>query len=431
MIKTYLLPLLCLLALLSSCDKNNNSPNYAGDRELHLTYADGTMSQTIKLDDTATVHLIIKSSVKGTTDLKLDLKLEGIEGATLTPSSVTLPAGQISTKVELTVSKKHLFDKETGTLTLTGIPEKTQLKNTLALILEPKVIVKLSEHDRQLLSTWRRDLGINLLPFIGEMVCDGVIKEPGGGNPEEYFANPREVQIKDQVMTVAISKNATAAQPMLEFTSNALGLAAYYKEIWLKRTILNREEWNEGSEYAPPSPKIIMRELNWKPEDPVEFDLSLVNIRVDPKDKTNLVFTGLRAEAIMNDPSADLSNKDFMKKVYEIDPVMEHYPYPEKIMNLFQFHVPLWEKAIQMAKTKPELKEALISGNTDPYDVLQYSNVDSDGWMADIEDATITHYVQPKGTINYDQGTMHFVTVTDNHQSWGYTTIEITCRPKK
>lgn len=424
-----LFPLLfTLLALLLAGCRSGDRPEYEGAPETHLTYRDGSSSMTIKDAPEGTLlTLRLRTTAKSDKATTYALELTGLEGATLTPSEITLPAGSVSCDAEVTVKTSGLvFSETTATITLKGTRE------AVSLIVKPRTTLTLTPHEQSLLTAWRRDLGIDLVPFLGEMVCDGTVEEPGGEDTSPRFIEPRTVHIDHQVMTVAISPHATEERPVLDFTENALGLEEYFKEVFLHKTILDTEYWNIDEMVLP---KLIRERLGWTEKTPVTLTLSLVNVTVDPQDKTRLDYWGSVKEAISKVYRPTLPDNELTKRIYEDYPVQREENGEialdlfddDKVFNLFHFDLSIWNDLVKLAKTSPEINEACYSTLISPYQIFFCSGVDEDEWK---DDATVTHYVKPSGTIDYDKQTMHFVTVMDIDGAASYSVIDITCRPK-
>lgn len=424
-----LLLLLALPLLLAGC-RTTDQPKYEGKVETTLTYSDGTPGMTIKdSPDGAAVTLRLKTTKKSDKATTYALELTGIPDAQITPSEITLPAGSVSCDTEVKIVTSGLiFSETTAKIALKGMDK------SVSLTVKPRTTLKLTEKEQGLLAAWRRDLGIDLVPFLGEMVCSGTVKEPGEGSPSLRFGEPRTVSIDNQVMTVAISPNATETRPVLDFTENALGLQEYFKQLYLYKTVLDTEAWNFGGEGTPPASQLIMEKLGWTKETPISLNLSLINITVDPENKSNLLFLGSVKEAISKVYRPKLPNPELTKKIYANYPsYREENGEPmdlmndEAVFNLFHFDLSVWDKLVELSKTSPEINEASYTGNVSPYQIFFVNTIDKDGWEGS---ADITHYVKPQATIDYENQTMHFVTVMDITDASAYSVIDITCKPK-
>ncbi len=416
--------LLSAVLILGACTKER--PEYAGSVEYLLQFPDGTTGYKVEIEDNGEFTLILKSTKKHKTDQVLELDTKGLKHYTITPKTITLPAGQISVSTKFAITTNEIVtETETVTLSIANLKEGDKFKSPASLIIAPKYIYKLSERDKALLAAWKSNLGINLRPLLGDLVCEGTVTEPGGGSPEARFGQPRTTEIKDQVTTLVISRHATEERPVLEMTKNALGLESYYKDLYLWKTILDTEFWNEGSEYAPPSPKLIMKRLNWTKETPITLNLSLINITVDPQDKTNLLFTGVPAEAITGEYRPNPFDPKITKLLEDTYPAL--ILYEDGIYNLFHFDLSIWNELVKLSKTDKEIRDACQNGNVSPFQLFLDTRIDKDRWKAD---ADVTHYVAPKATIDYDKQTIHFRTVMDQSDAAAYTVVDITCKKK-
>ena len=416
--------LLSVVLILGACTKE--SPEYTGSVEYHLLYPDGTTGYKVEIEDNGEFTLILKSTKKHKKDQVLELDVKGLNHYTLTPKTITLPAGQISVSTKFAITTNEIVtETETVTLSIANLKQGDKLESPALLIIAPKYTYKLSDRDKALLLAWKSKLGINLRPLLGDLVCEGTVTEPGGGSPELRFGQPRTLEIKDQVTTLVISRHATEERPVLEMTKNALGLESYYKDLYLHKTILDTEFWNEGSEYAPPSPKLIMKRLNWTKETPITLNLSLVNMTVDPQNKTSLLFIGVPAEAITGEYRPDPKDSkilNLLEETYPAEIIDESVKY-----NLFHFDLSVWDELVKLSKTDKEIRDACHNGNVSPYQIFCTTRIDTDGWK---NNADITHYVAPKATIDYDKQTIHFRTVMDQGDAAAYTVINITCKKK-
>lgn len=416
--------LLFAVLILGACTKE--APEYTGSVEYLLQFPDGTTGYKVEIEDNGEFTLILKSTKKHKKDQVLELDAKGLNHYTLTPKTITLPAGQISVSTKFAITTNEIVtETETVTLSIANLEKGAKLKSPVSLTIAPKYTYKLSDRDKALLLAWKSKLGINLRPLLGDLVCEGTVTEPGGGSPELRFGQPRTLEIKDQVTTLVISRHATEERPVLEMTKNALGLESYYKDLYLWKTILDTEIWNEGSEYAPPSPKLIMKRLNWTKETPITLNLSLINMTVDPQDKTNLLFTGVPAEAITGEYRPDPKDPKIIKLLEDTYPAI--ILYEDAKYNLFHFDLSIWNELVKLSKTDKEIRDACQNGNVSPFQIFFNTRIDKDGWK---DDADVSHYVAPKATIDYDNQTIHFRTVMDQADAASYTVVNITCKKK-
>lgn len=416
--------LLSAVLILGACTKE--SPEYAGSVEYQLLFPDGTTGNTIEIEDNGEFTLILKRYKKHKKDLELELDVKGLNHYTLTPKAITLPAGQLSVSTKFAITTNEIVtEPETVTLSIANLEKGAKLKSPASLTIAPKYTYKLSDRDKALLLAWKNNLGINLRPLLGDLVCEGTVTEPGGGSPEARFGQPRTTEIKDQVTTLVISRHATEERPVLEMTKNALGLESYYKDLYLWKTIRDTDYWNVEGEGAPPSPKLIMQRLNWTKETPITLNLSLINMTVDPQDKTNLLFTGVPAEAITGEYRPDPNDPKIIKLLEDTYPAI--ILYEDGIFNLFHFDLSIWNELVKLSKTDKEIRDACQNGNVSPFQIFFETRIDEDHWEGD---ADVTNYVAPKATIDYDKQTIHFQTVMDQADASAYTVINITCQKK-
>lgn len=414
----------------------NPEREYTGTKELHLTYSNETQSQVLKIDTAATLKLLLKTTKRYKEDLVVKLKLEGFEGITLSPSTITIPAGEIKALQDVRVrSAERVKERMKGVITLDEIPDGTIIKKQVSLLIDTLENLTPTDEELALLEHWKKAFGIDLKPFIGKMLCNGTVDETGE-DLLDFFMKPRHINIDNQEMIVGVSKMATKDQPMLAFRTNALGLASYWKEVWLALTWENRVYWNDPDNiYVAPAAKVIIKALQWKEETPVEFDVAMPIIKIDTKEKGKIYFTGTKVQALTGRiPDEKYSQADLEKMAQELDPVFELYYnyYPNPITkepaedNALMFKVPLFQKAVELAKKDPELYTAIREGSFSPFQVMDTKTIAYDVWAKDGE-IEVTHYEKPKGTIDFDKKEIYIRTVSCLENS-GYTVIDIHCK---
>lgn len=287
----------------------------------------------------------------------------------------------------------------------------------------------LTEAEKKLLEAWKTKFDMDLKPFLGTMICNGTVRE-NGEDLLPMFAKSRLVPIRNQKMTVEISKQATEDMPILSFTKNALGLANYWRDVWLLLTWENREFWNDPRHpYVAPAVKNIVKALNWTEDTYVEFDVAMPIIKIDPNNKGAVLFTGTKTQAVTGMiPDAKHTAEQLDEMARDLDPVYELYYDSENLDNAIQFNVPLYKKLVELTKL-PEwidkgLRDDVQGASISPFQIMDTKTIKTDTWKDDIDH---TQYEEPKGTIDFVKKEIHIRTISSLENS-GYTLIDITCK---
>ena len=136
-----------------------------------------------------------------------------------------------------------------------------------------------------------RAKGIDLSTILGYHTVEGSV-DWAGFTEYDYGTDIHSKatwRISGATMLVELSDRATADQPVLKFSYNALGLNDIYKKLWDGYTVNNLDFF-----YAEGTSSLeVMKAINWTQSSAETFNVVLDNVRVNASTGT-LAFTGKR-----------------------------------------------------------------------------------------------------------------------------------------
>ena len=403
---------LLLLSLLPSCAKDTPDNKYRGENKIQLRLPDGSRSVLIAATSTSPIKVTVRLTSRRTDAVTLQLNLTGEAASSLTLSSktLTIPAGQLEGEVVITPSPK-------GVTTQVSRPSSPSRPPTSGLMVEGDLTITISPFPvwtptaaQQALIDGYRAKGIDLSTILGYHTVEGTV-DWAGFTDYDYGTDIRSKatwRISGATMLVELSDRATADQPVLKFSYNALGLNDIYKKLWDGYTVNNLLYfYAEGA-----SGLEVMKAINWTQTSVETFNVVLDNVRVNASTGT-LAFTGKRLSG--------------MPATYPLREEESDSP----IVVPFTYESSVWTRVMAKIAAEPTFKETVESadGLMELYSVLSNTGIDEDR-TAEIE-ATEGHYVKPEGKIDLKKGTLSFTFPFHGYNSDYYSVVKVTSQQRK
>ena len=270
----------CILAAMAgfiSCeDDNNGNGGYEGVNYIYLTSQNGKTTIYETDEEPLVIDVMLTAALEK--DLTLTFALTGTEGVvSIEGNPVTIKAGEKTGSFNV-VSKNANVLEETANYTValdasTVLPENVELKESLSFVVTPVIVEEQDPTDEKtaLLNAYKESTGIDLTKYIGLVNVSTVITgtDPDSGEPLE----PRTMNGKT---LIELSESATAEAPVLNMTTNAMGIEDYMYQILRSVTVDNDDYWY--GEYTMPCYATLMTALNWNKTSEEVFSMSLDGI---------------------------------------------------------------------------------------------------------------------------------------------------------
>jgi hypothetical protein len=270
----------CILAAMAgftSCeDDNNGNGGYEGVNYIYLTSQNGKTTIYETDEEPLVIDVMLTAALEK--DLTLTFALTGTEGVvSIEGNPVTIKAGEKTGSFNVVSNNANVLE-ETANYTValdasTVLPENVELKESLSFVVTPVIVEEQDPTDEKtaLLNAYKEETGIDLTKYIGLVNVSTVITgtDPDSGEPLE----PRTVNGKT---LIELSESATAEAPVLNMTTNAMGIEDYMYQILRSVTVDNDDYWY--GEYTMPCYAKLMTALNWNKTSDEVFSMSLDGI---------------------------------------------------------------------------------------------------------------------------------------------------------
>ena len=270
----------CILAAMAgfiSCeDDNNGNGGYEGVNYIYLTSQNGKTTIYETDEEPLVIDVMLTAALEK--DLTLTFALTGTEGVvSIEGNPVTIKAGEKTGSFNVVSNNANVLE-ETANYTValdasTVLPENVELKESLSFVVTPVIVEEQDPTDEKtaLLNAYKESTGIDLTKYIGLVNVSTVITgtDPDSGEPLE----PRTMNGKT---LIELSESATAEAPVLNMTTNAMGIEDYMYQILRSVTVDNDDYWY--GEYTMPCYATLMTALNWNKTSEEVFSMSLDGI---------------------------------------------------------------------------------------------------------------------------------------------------------
>ena len=266
-------------------------------------------------------------------------------------------------------------------LSVTSTASGLMVEGDLTITISPFPVWTPTAAQQALIDGYRAK-GIDLSTILGYHTVEGSV-DWAGFTEYDYGTDIHSQatwRISGATMLVELSDRATADQPVLKFSYNALGLNDIYKKLWDGYTVDNLLYF-----YAEGTSSLeVMKAINWTQSSAETFNVVLDNVRVNASTGT-LAFTGKRLSG--------------MPATYPLREDESDSP----IVVPFTYESSVWTRVMAKIAAEPTFKETVESAEgMELYSILSSTAIDEDH-TADLE-VTEGHYVKPEGKIDLKEG---------------------------
>ncbi len=378
-----------MLLTFTACDDDDDE--YTGNNELFLL-ADGEKTLVESEDKVIDITVQLTHTAKEDVQITFEFENKTTTDANVLAfetNPVTIVAGEKTAKLKVKSQNKGVVTQN-NTLAVkmtSATDEKIILNAPLELTVTPDPqFTPLTEEQLALIKGYQ-DNGLDLMPWIGVIPVEVKINYPGGGYAEPH-TKPYTKSISGKTI-ITLSENATADNPALVMTENAMGLSEYLYQILKDVTVLDSENWT-----PQPDPQKVMEMLNWNKDSEETFDVKLDNLVFNKADKTiNFV----------SDNKAKDQYDDYIKAVG------------------FEYNFSAWNRMKKLIEEKNQdaIDKSTNDGTANPEYYLNITNIDSDEWYE-------KNWVKASSSFDASTGEMKFTFCFDHHNCGDYVKAEVT-----
>lgn len=381
--------LICCAGIFSCSDSDDDG--YTGKNKLYITTEeDPVMIESDTVPFKVSLAMTKAYDKNQTFEISVTNTTNEIENlVTVTPSSVTIPAGEIAVNFDIISNGREILKNEVYLeVSVKSLPETDmEISQNLTIRLKPSLRnPELSEEQKTLLEGYKQN-GLDLSQWIGVIPVKVKIISPAEGYYEPFITEFTKEYTGKTVIT--LSEQATADVPVLKMTENPMGLTEYLYFVLRKVTVENTEYWT-----LQPDIPDMMELINFSAESKETFDMTLDNIRFEmPQNgKSAITFTDEKSED---------------------DPI---------IIVPFSYDYSAWNRLKALADAGNEIALACSdnSQTLNPLYHLFITDISEDQWENEPSD-----FIAPEGVLNISEGKMTFTFSFDHSDAGGYSQITI------
>lgn len=400
-----------------SCS-DDDGPNDPIITHVYLQVPDGNNSIVDGTDDAVTVQVSLSKAVDQNETFTFALEGENADMFVLGDNPVTVAAGTTSGFFTVkSANKLTITEAVTATFSITGLDEKKfDIASNISVKLLPAPGAgTLDPAKLALVAAWKEKYNIDILPWIGNVRLTGTIEFPGDGN-REAFVTPETINLSG-FTGITVSDDATVDLPAIDMVDNPMGMTDYLYTSLKKLTI----EDNEYFALEGDGPGLDLMELiHWNATSEEAFNVTLPGIRLSSisDGKATLEFVK-EGENFIYDSKGQIIHSN----EYDMDLV---YNYATSWIP-FDYTYTAWDRQLGLVESGDALALELLtySISAAPATYLGVNDVLEDYWAMD-EEGEINLYVEPKGEIDFNAGTMTFEFPFDHADQYGYSRVKVT-----
>lgn len=427
-IKSFFTKLLLLIGVVPfavSCDTPRNKP-FEGANKVFLTLSDERVALEVSDTWIQEIDFLVRITAPLEEDALFEVVLEndGREDfAHAAPITFTIPKGKISGRFSLKPDIRKYVSKarEVAVRLKTTNKELILPEAPFVIKITPTVSIELTEREQALVKAYEEKWGVDIIPFLGDMQCNGRIEWAGfkeGDYDYPRLVEERTILIEKQVMQVRLSEQATEDRIILDFVTNALGQTAFMRQVWEHLTIYDYAHWNykEDPAYAPPAAKEVRNKIKWHEDTAHEetFEVQLSNV-------------------ILNPETGDIQYIWPLKTAIKYP----NYPYMEymdggdlkRMVVPFHYETSVWTRILDEIKKDDEFALQVIWADMNIYNILNNADITRD--VLTKEDIERPNYFQPTGKVDFKNHTLTFSYPWYVYNSDRYSGTYVTCTPVK
>ncbi|MDE7378533.1 MAG: DUF4929 domain-containing protein [Paraprevotella sp.] len=410
--------ILLAACFVSACNEDEEPATYTGKNGVTLNILNGNGTLIEDEDDAVTVSVTLDRPYD--TDINLTVNVQGPEPEHLliTPNPVTVKAGSKSTTFQVVSAQLgNLAEQHQYTLNMTNLQSDMEIIQTVNITLRTRTgMDDLTHEQKALVESWKTNYGIDVTPWIGKISLTGNVTEPGDGYTAD-FTEPKETTLQGASI-ITLGEGCTEDKIVLKMVDNPMGLTAFLYDWFRKNTVEDfeyyaNEEWGTGLE--------TMEKINWNKDSQEIFNVTLDGIEIDLTQATDngyaIHFTKEGTAYVY-----DVNGNPLLYALEDEEP--EPWFYSKECWIPFKYEFSAWTRLLTMVAEGDEeaLEMAIGLSTADPEYFLLFSSVNEDGYDSEENN----YYVEPRGSIDFTNGTMTFEFPADHQLAGGYARVNVT-----
>lgn len=321
---------------------------YKGSNKVYLS-VNGLSELVAKDGEEMKVDMMLTTALSEDLTLTFGFINDKVDGTAVVEfegNPVTIPAGE--TKASILVKPNNPDSVIEDQLVKVTLKNSSNVKVTLAVdiefVLKPeKKPEPLTDKQKALIAGYL-EKGLDLMHWIGRVPFEVELQRTAIEGTWGMFLESDDLKFSGTTI-ITLSDKATADKPVLEMTSNAMGLRAYLYKILRELTVLDTDFWTQS-----PSPQTVMDAIDLSATSKESFELSLDNIALN-EDKTI----------------------DFVSEVEDDLYIVD-----------FSYSYSAWDRLQKAMEESAMLTQAVEQGGSlDPAYYLNLSTIEEDDWGGD------------------------------------------------
>lgn len=403
-----------------SCKDDNGADEPATKTHIYLGTTDGSTSMAEDSDQPITVEVALSAAAKEA--LTLEFELIGDAAAALELEGNPLTIGKGETTGTFSVKSRQtgmLTEAATATFAINGLDASKYdlLENLTITVLPGAAAATLTPEQKALLDGYKETLGIDLYPWMGNVALTGSIEFPGSGTRDPFVA-PATITLNGQTL-FTLGADATEDTPALDMAANPMGMTEYLHKSFRQLTVEDKEYFdNADADYSVR----LMRLLNWSDASAETFAVTLPGLKITSIDtgaKKAAVEFVTEGDNLVLDSNGNPVHDDINDFDLTYDFSSDRVP--------FKYSYSAWDRMLALIEGRnPDALELMSSMLSHPAQYLGISSVLTDDWEIDEdEDGVRNLYTEPKGEIDFANGTMTFEFPFDHADQYGYSRVKV------
>lgn len=403
-----------------SCKDDNGADEPATKTHIYLGTTDGSTSLAEDSEQPITVEVALSAAAKEA--LTLDFELIGDAAAALELDGNPVTIGKGETTGTFSVKSRQtgmLTEAATATFAINGLDASKYdlLENLTITVLPGAAAATLTPEQKALLDGYKETLGIDLYPWMGNVALTGSIEFPGSGTRDPFVA-PATITLNGQTL-FTLGADATEDTPALDMTANPMGMTEYLHKSFRQLTVEDKEYFdNADADYSVR----LMRLLNWSDASAETFAVTLPGLKItslDPATKKASVEFVVEGDNLVLDSNGNPIHDDINDFDLTYDFSYDRVP--------FEYSYTAWDRMLALIEGRnPDALELMSSMLSHPAQYLGISSVLTDDWEIDEEEDGVRNlYTEPKGEIDFANGTMTFEFPFDHADQYGYSRVKV------
>ena len=420
--KKYLATALTLIlgVFMVACSDDEETTGYKGKNTVTLAVESGATTLIEDEDEAVTVSVTLDRAYSQNVSLSVQVQGTEPERLVVTPQPVTIAAGSTKATFEVQSSKQgNLAGQLQYTLTCGDLQSDMTMGSTVTINLRPRTgMDDLTDTQLALIESWKNNYGIDVTPWMGQISLEGDVTEPGDGLTDP-FVEQKSYKLNGKSV-ITLGEGCTEDKIVLKMVDNPLGMTNVLYDWLRKNTIEDEVNFTQG--YGGP---IVMDLINWNKNTQETFNVSLDGIEIDLTEaQTEDGVTTFDVKFVKEGTAYVLGlDGNPVNVVYDEEAGPEPATYSKESWIPFTYEYTAWSRLLQKVAENDDSALELFNtdGTADPEYYLLPSDVNYD--MFESEENNF--YVEPKGSINFQDGTMEFVFPADHVYAGGYARVNV------